>query len=62
MKNRGISYRDDLTGTNFSTIPVTLLEMGFMTNRSDDTYMAKSSNQKKMAKGIANGIDDYFGF
>lgn len=62
MKNRGIAYRDDLTGTNFSTIPVTLIEMGFMTNRSDDTYMANPSNQTKMAKGIADGIDDYFGF
>lgn len=62
MKNRGVAYRDDLTGTNFSTIPVTLIEMGFMTNRSDDKYMAKSSNQTKMAEGIANGIDDYFGF
>lgn len=62
IKKRGIAYRDDLTGTNFSTIPVTLIEMGFMTNRSDDRYMAKSSNQTKMAKGIADGIDDYFGF
>lgn len=62
LRNRGISYRDDLTGTNFSTIPVTLIEMGFMTNRSDDEYMAKSANQKKMAQGIADGIDAYFGF
>lgn len=62
MKNRGISYRDDLTGTNFSTIPVTLIEMGFMSNKSDDTYMANSKNQTKMAEGIADGIDDYFGF
>ncbi|MGN8773889.1 N-acetylmuramoyl-L-alanine amidase family protein [Candidatus Weimeria sp. HCP3S3_B5] len=62
MRSRGIAYRDDLTGTNFSTIPVTLIEMGFMTNRSDDRYMAKSSNQYLMAEGIANGVDDYFGF
>lgn len=62
LKNRGIAYRDDLTGTNYSKIPVTLIEMGFMTNRSDDLYMSKAANQKKMAKGIANGIDAYFGF
>ncbi|MQN02189.1 MAG: N-acetylmuramoyl-L-alanine amidase [bacterium LCO1.1] len=61
-KNRGISYRDDLTGTNYSKIPVTLIEMGFMTNKSDDSYMASSKNQTKMAKGIADGIDRYFGF
>lgn len=58
----GTVYRDDLTGTNWSTIPVTLIEMGFMTNRNDDLYMSKSANQTKMAKGIADGIDAYFGF
>ncbi|MCR5452102.1 MAG: N-acetylmuramoyl-L-alanine amidase [Lachnospiraceae bacterium] len=61
ISKRGLSVRNDLTGTNWSTIPVTLIEMGFMTNRSDDLYMAKASNQKKMAEGMADGIDKYFG-
>ena len=61
MKNRGLSGRDDLTGTNWSKVPVTLIEMGFMTNKKEDKKMQKSSFQKKMAKGIADGIDDYFG-
>ncbi|MCR4675325.1 MAG: N-acetylmuramoyl-L-alanine amidase [Lachnospiraceae bacterium] len=60
LKNRGLSKRDDLTGTNWSTIPVTLIELGFMTNAYDDSYMANDSNQKVMAEGIADGIDDYF--
>ena len=60
MKNRGIAYRDDLTGTNWSTIPVTLLEMGFMTNTSDDNYMSSAAGQAAMVKGIANGIDAYY--
>ncbi len=58
--NRGLSQRDDLTGTNWSTIPVTLIEMGFMTNSSEDNYMASSDGQAAMVTGIANGIDDYF--
>lgn len=29
FNNRGILYRDDLTGTNWSTITNTLIEMGF---------------------------------
>ena len=62
LKNRGLSLRDDLTGTNWSTIPVTLLEMGFMTNSSDDNFMSSADGQKKMVSGIANGIDDYFGY
>lgn len=61
IKNRGLSGRNDLTGTNWSEIPVTLIEMGFMTNKKEDKKMQKDSFQKKMAKGIADGIDDYFG-
>ena len=58
---RGLSGRDDLTGTNWSTIPVTLIELGFMTNRSDDLYMSSKDGIKAMVKGLANGVDKYFG-
>lgn len=61
-KNRGISLRDDLTGTNWSTIPVTLIEMGFMTNKTEDFNMQKKEYQKKLAKGMAKGVEKYFGF
>lgn len=61
ISNRGLSVRDDLTGTNWSTIPVTLLEMGFMTNSFDDAYMSTEKGQANMVKGIADGIDQYFG-
>ncbi len=60
--NRGLSQRDDLTGTNWSKIPVTLIEMGFLSNPEEDKLMQDSAFQKVMAKGIADGIDDYFGF
>ena len=62
IRNRGLVKRDDLTGTNWSKIPVTLIELGFLSNPSEDRYMQKASNQEKMARGIAKGIDDYFGF
>ena len=61
ISNRGLFVRNDLTGTNWSTIPVALIEMGFMTNSSDDRYMASSKGQKKMAEGLADGLDAYFG-
>ena len=60
FQNRGIIYTDTMTGINWSTIPVTIVEMGFMTNQSDDLKMADSSFQQTMAEGIANGIDAYF--
>ena len=57
----GIQYHDDMTGINWSQIPVTILEMGFMTNEHDDTAMADEAMRQKMVMGIANGIDQYFG-
>lgn len=37
-----------------------ILEMGFMTNESDDLRMADPAVQSQMAEGIADGIDAYF--
>ncbi|MCR5666543.1 MAG: N-acetylmuramoyl-L-alanine amidase [Eubacterium sp.] len=61
ISSEGVKTRDDLTGTNWSKVPVTLIELGYMSNPTEDRKMANSSFQKKMAKGIADGIDDYFG-
>ena len=35
-KNRGLIYRDDLTGTNWATVPNTLIELGFMSNAEEE--------------------------
>ena len=59
-KNRGVSYRDDLTGTNWSTVTNTLIEMGFMSNPEEDRKMASDEYQNKMVTGIVNGIEKYF--
>ena len=56
----GVQYYDNMTGINWSKLPVMILEMGFMTNESDDLRMADTEVQQKMAEGIADGIDDYF--
>lgn len=58
-KNRGVSYRDDLTGTNWSTSVNTLLEMGFMSNPEEDRKMASDDYQNKIVLGIFNGIEKY---
>lgn len=60
FKNLGVKYYDNMTGINWSTIPVTILEMGFMTNENDDRKMSDAAFQDTMAKGIADGIDAYF--
>ena len=61
FNNLGIQYHDDMTGINWSKLPVMILEMGFMTNEHDDTAMQDTDMQAKMVSGIADGIDLYFG-
>ena len=58
---KGLYNVDSRAQINWSKIPVIVLEMGFMSNTEDDTYMAEDTNQQKMAEGIADGIDLYFG-
>lgn len=60
FESRGVQYYDDMTGINWSKLPVMILEMGFMTNESDDLRMADPAVQELMAEGIADGVDAYF--
>lgn len=61
MNNRGVKIDDTMTGINWCEMPVTIIELGFMSNPTDDTNMQDDAYQQKMVKGIANGIDAYFG-
>ena len=40
-------------------MPAVLVEIGFVTNKEEALNMLKSDYQKKLAKGIAEGIGDF---
>lgn len=60
-RNRGTVVRGDMTGFNWSKVPVALIECGFLSNPQEEEKLAADAYQQKLAEGIASGIEAYLG-
>ena len=61
FKNLGVKICNDYMSLNWTTTPSVLLEMGYLSNKSDDKLLAKDSTRQKLALGIYEGLCEYFG-
>lgn len=59
VKVNGIFERGDMTGFNWSTVPVVILEMGFMSNYNEDRMLANPDYQRKLMECVAEALDLY---
>ncbi len=59
-KRNGITYSSEQTGFNWCTRPIVCIEMGHMSNETEDLLLTNDTFQDKMAFGIYRGILAYF--
>jgi N-acetylmuramoyl-L-alanine amidase len=59
--DRGLQERTDFTGFNWADVPVILVEMGFMTNPTEDRLLASDAYQRRAAVGLCRGTLRFLG-
>ncbi|MDO5714447.1 MAG: N-acetylmuramoyl-L-alanine amidase [Tissierellia bacterium] len=50
---------DTMSGSNWSKVPVSIVEIGCMSNPEEDQKMATDQYQWELVEGMANGIDKF---
>ena len=51
---------DTMSGINWSQVPTTIVEVGYMTNPDEEALLLSDSYQQLIVAGLVNGIDRYF--
>ncbi|MEG0710960.1 MAG: N-acetylmuramoyl-L-alanine amidase [Niameybacter sp.] len=59
VKVNGIFERSDMTGFNWSTVPVVIFEMGFMSNYNEDQMLSNPAYQTKLMEAVGEALDTY---
>ncbi|MBU3810591.1 MAG: N-acetylmuramoyl-L-alanine amidase [Candidatus Niameybacter stercoravium] len=59
VKVNGIFERGDMTGFNWSRVPVVIFEMGFMSNYNEDRMLSDPSYQHKLMEAVVEALDMY---
>ena len=59
-KNRGVKQTDTSSEINWSQVPVTSLETGFLSNQQEELLLSQEEYQSRIAVGIADGLDQFF--
>lgn len=56
LRNRGTIRREGLYLMHHSKVPTTIVEIGYISNKSDLKFLNSKKGQKKVVDGIYNGI------
>lgn len=59
VKVNGIFERSDMTGFNWSKVPVVIFEMGFMSNWTEDKMLCDKAYQTKLMQAVVSALDAY---
>jgi N-acetylmuramoyl-L-alanine amidase len=56
LPDLGLIERNDIAGFNWSSVPVCLVELGYLTHPKDEQLLVARDGQELFSCGLANGV------